>query len=75
MQQVDRYLIIAGSMNHSPIAKPKALLEYARRLPAFLSPVGLALLAQGIISLFLSERSRAWLRQKMRKRPASLQSE
>jgi glycosyltransferase involved in cell wall biosynthesis len=75
MQQVDRYLII-GRINESfAHRKAKALLEYARRLPAFLSPVGLALLAQGIISLFLSERSRAWLRQKMRKRPASLQSE
>jgi glycosyltransferase involved in cell wall biosynthesis len=70
MLRVERNIII-GRINKTYCQdKGRALLEYGRRLPAFSSPLGLMLLGKGILSLFLSERSRNWLRRKLKKRPA-----
>ena len=70
IRRVDRNMII-GRINQSfRNNKVKALLEYGRRLSAFLSPVGLVLLAKGIISLFLNDRTRIWLKKILRKQPA-----
>jgi glycosyltransferase involved in cell wall biosynthesis len=67
--RVDRHLII-GRINQSfHQKKGRALLEYGRHLNAFVSPAGLILLAKGIISLFLNDRSRMWLKRKLRTRP------
>jgi glycosyltransferase involved in cell wall biosynthesis len=69
MQRVDRDIII-GRINETFCRnKGKALLEYGRRLPAFASPRGLILLGKGVVSLFLNEKSRSWLRRWLKKRP------
>ena len=55
--------------------KARALIEYGRHLPSFLSPTGLLLLSKGIMTLFLSEQSNLWLRQQLLKRTTSFRSQ
>jgi glycosyltransferase involved in cell wall biosynthesis len=70
IQQVNRGLII-GRINESyRNNKGSGLLQYGRRLPAFSSPRGLVLLAKGVVTLFLNEKTRTWLRKKLRKQSA-----
>ena len=71
MLRVDRDIIIGRINETYSQDKGRALLEYGRRLSAFSGPLGLMLLSKGIVSLFLSEQSRSWLRRKLKQRSAS----
>jgi glycosyltransferase involved in cell wall biosynthesis len=67
------YLGMIVSRINEPLRahKARALIEYGRHLPSFLSPSGLLPLSKGIVTLFLSERSNLWLRQQLLKRTTS----
>jgi glycosyltransferase involved in cell wall biosynthesis len=75
VQRAERCLIVSRIDESLRTHKGRALLEYGRNLSAFCSPLGLLSLGKGIVKLFLNDQSRMWLRQRLRKGPASFQSE
>jgi glycosyltransferase involved in cell wall biosynthesis len=67
MQQLDRNLIIGRINDSYKTNRGRALLEYGRRLPAFMSPMGIFVACKGVISLFLSDMTRIRLRKILRR--------
>jgi glycosyltransferase involved in cell wall biosynthesis len=70
MQRCEQALIIDRINGSFRKNKGRGLLEYSHYLSSFVGVQGMISLCKGIMTLFLTERTRTWLRQKLRKRPA-----
>lgn len=73
MQRCEQVLIVDRVNRTFRKNKARALLEYSRHLPSFGSIPGLLFLCKGIAILLLSDESRIWLRQRLRKSSTSSQ--